>query len=141
MSFCDYDILRPAKWIGLENCKYMLAEDDLKLLNVHGPNWLGSQVWSKPSFIVMRLWSAGGGMLIWLAGLKDISEQYYEAAAIDGASRTQQFRHITLPLLNAFRYGHMGYASAMAWVLFIIILILTILQLKSAKHWVHYGGE
>jgi multiple sugar transport system permease protein len=123
-------------------------------------------------------------MLIWLAGVKGISEQYYEAAAIDGATRIQQFRHITLPLLtpyiffnlvmgmigvfqifdiafimtgggpvnstlfyvyhlfnNAFRYGHMGYASAMAWILFVIILILTVLELKSAKHWVYYGGE
>ena len=48
------------------------------------------------------LWSAGGGMIIWLAGLKGISETYYEAAALDGASAWQRFRHITLPLLSPY---------------------------------------
>ncbi len=42
---------------------------------------------------------------------------------------------------NAFRYGHMGYASAMAWVLFVIILALTIVQLKLSRRWVHYEGD
>ena len=42
---------------------------------------------------------------------------------------------------NAFRYLNMGYASAMAWFLFVVILILTIIQLKVAKYWVHYEGD
>ncbi len=42
---------------------------------------------------------------------------------------------------NAFRYFKMGYASALAWVLFIIILVLTVAQLKLAPHWVHYEAE
>jgi multiple sugar transport system permease protein len=50
----------------------------------------------------MGLWSAGGGMIIWLAGLKGISSSYYEAAALDGASAWQRFRHITLPLLSPY---------------------------------------
>lgn len=261
MSFCDYDVLQPAKWIGWENFRFMFTQDELfpkalantvymvigvplgmvaslslaillnlkirgisvwrtlfylpaivpgvaamvlwiwifnpqggilnavlspmlGLVGLTAPNWLQDEFWSKPALIVMGLWGAGGGMLIWLAGLKGISEQFYEAAAIDGASDWQQFRYITLPMLspyiffnlvmgligvfqifdaafvmtqggpvnstlfyvyhlfnNAFRYGHMGYASAMAWVLFVIVLIFTVIQMKLAKHWVHYDSE
>jgi len=50
----------------------------------------------------MGLWAAGGGMIIWLAGLKGISETYYEAAALDGANGWQRFRYITLPLLSPY---------------------------------------
>ena len=42
---------------------------------------------------------------------------------------------------NAFRYGHMGYASAMAWVLFAVVLVLTIIQFRLARRWVHYEAE
>ena len=42
---------------------------------------------------------------------------------------------------HAFRYGNMGYASAMAWVLFVIVLSLTIWQLRLSKRWVHYESE
>ena len=42
---------------------------------------------------------------------------------------------------NAFQYFKMGYASAMAWILFVIILVLTIVQLRLAKKWVYYEGE
>jgi multiple sugar transport system permease protein len=133
------------------------------------------------------MWGAGAGMIIWLAGLQGIPRHLYEAAEIDGASRWQQFRHVTLPMLtpyiffnliigtiaslqrfvdvyvmtgfppggpvdstqvpvlylftNAFQYFKMGYASALAWFLFVIILALTLLQLKFAPRWVHYEGE
>jgi multiple sugar transport system permease protein len=129
----------------------------------------------------MGLWSAGGGMIVWLAGLKGIGQTYYEAAEIDGAGTWQRFRYITLPLLtpyiffnlvmgligtfqiftpafimtsggpvnstlfyayhlfnNAFRYLNMGYAAAMAWFLFVIIVGLTVAQMKLSKRWVHY---
>ena len=42
---------------------------------------------------------------------------------------------------NAFRYGSMGYASAMAWLLFVIVLVLTIVQLRTSRRWVHYESE
>lgn len=156
----------------------------LGVVGIRGPNWLQDPRWVKPSLILMGLWGAGGGMLIWLAGLKGISTQYYEAASIDGANVLQRFRYITLPMLtpyiffnmvmgmigvfqifevsfimteggpvnstlfyvyhlfnNAFRYGRMGYASAMAWILFILILGFTIVQLRLAKIWVHYESE
>ena len=131
----------------------------------------------------MGLWGAGGGMIIWLAGLNDIPQTLYGAAAIDGAGRLQRFRHVTLPMLTpyiffnmimgiigvfrtfeaayimtdggpadatlffayklfneAFRYLNMGAASAMAWILFLLVLGITLFQLWLGRKWVHYGG-
>ena len=149
---------------------------------VSAPAWLGDENWSKPALILMGLWTAGGGMILWLAGLQGIPLQLYEAASIDGAGVFRRFRSITLPMLtpyiffsfvvgvigvfqifaqaliltlggpadstlfyvyylfnNAFRYFRMGYASAQAWILFAIMLVLTLLQWRLAKKWVHYG--
>lgn len=145
------------------------------------PSWLSDPAWSKPSIILMGLWTAGGGMIIWLAGLQSIPRQLYEAATVDGAGRWQQFRHVTLPMLSpyilfnavigligtfqifseafimtaggpddstmfyayylfksAFQFFRMGYASALAWILFMIVLLLTLVQLWLSKRWVHY---
>lgn len=145
------------------------------------PNWLQDPAWAKPSLILMGLWGAGGGMILWLAGLKGIPASLYEAASVDGATTLQQFRHVTIPMLtpyiffnlvmgvigtlqvfgqafimtqggpqdatlfyvyhlfnNAFRYGQMGFASAMAWLLLAITLALTFVQLRLSRRWVHY---
>ena len=155
----------------------------LSLFGAKSPQWLQDEHTSKWALIIMGLWGAGGGMIIWLAGLKGISQSYYEAADIDGASTWQKFRYITIPMLtpyiffnlimgmigtfqiftqafimtaggpvnstlfyayhlfnNAFRYLHMGYAAAMAWFLFLIVLILTGIQMKLSGRWVHYEG-
>ncbi len=168
-------------WIWIFNPQAGLLNNALASLGIHGPNWLQDEGTSKPALILMGLWGAGGGMIIWLAGLKGISESYYEAASLDGANTWQQFRHVTLPLLtpyiffnlimgligtfqiftqafimtkggpvdstlfyafhlfnNAFRYLQMGYAAAMAWVLFVIVFGLTVVQLKLQERWVHY---
>lgn len=153
-----------------------------KWLGFSAPAWLQDPNWSKPAMILMGLWGAGGGMILWLAGLQGIPTQLYEAAKIDGAGTIRQFWSITLPMLtpyiffslivgiigvfqifaqalvltnggpadstlfyvyylfnNAFRYFKMGYASAQAWILFVVVLILTIIQWKTSKKWVHYG--
>lgn len=148
------------------------------------PGWVAVEQWAKPSVILMGLWGAGGGMVLWLAGLKGISGTLYEAASIDGATPKQQFWKITLPQLspiiffntimgligafqefdrmyvitrganagpsdslltpvyllfsNGFRYFKMGYASALAWLIFGVILILTLINFKLAPKWVHY---
>ena len=168
-------------WIWIFNPNVGLLNTALASIGIHGPNWLQSETTSKPALILMGLWGAGGGMIIWIAGLKGISESYYEAAALDGAGTWQKFRHVTLPLLtpyiffnlimgligtfqiftqafimtqggpvnstlfyafhlfnNAFRYLQMGYAAAMAWVLFVIVFGLTIVQLRLQERWVHY---
>jgi multiple sugar transport system permease protein len=168
-------------WIWIFNPNGGLLNNVLASVGIHGPNWLQDENTSKLSLILMGLWSAGGGMVVWIAGLKGISESYYEAASLDGANKWQQFRHVTLPLMspyiffnlimgligvfqiftqayimtqggpvnstlfyayhlfnNAFRYLQMGYAASMAWVLFVIVFGLTVVQLKLQKRWVHY---
>jgi multiple sugar transport system permease protein len=152
------------------------------------PAWLHAEHWAKPSLILMGIWGAGSGMILWLAGLKNIPKNLYEAASIDGANPSQQLWSITLPQLspiilfnmvmglitalqeferiyimkptestigpadsllvpayylftNGFNYFKMGYASAIAWVLFLLVLILTLFQLKFASKWVYYEVE
>lgn len=148
------------------------------------PLWLVDEQWAKPALILMSLWGAGGGMLIYLAGLQNIPQHLYEVAELDGAGRIRQFFTITVPMLTptiffnlimsiigsfqvftqsflmtnggpnnatlfyvlylfrkAFQHFEMGYASALAWVLFAIILSFTLIVLKSSKFWVYYEGE
>ena len=58
-----------------------------------------------------------------------------------GGPRNSTLFYVYYLFNNAFRYGKMGYASSMAWVLFVMVLVLTIFQLKFSKRWVHYEGE
>lgn len=148
------------------------------------PGWLAAEEWAKPALITLGLWGAGGGMILWLAGLKGISNTLYEAASIDGANPRQQFWNITVPQLSpliffntimgsigvlqtfdtvyvvvqgrgagpndtllvpvyylfqqAFYYFKLGYASALAWVIFLIVLVIAAIQFKVAPRWVHY---
>jgi len=171
-------------WIWIFNPQSGLLNAALDLVGIHGPQWLQDEHTSKWALIIMGLWGAGGGMIIWLAGLKGISQSYYEAASLDGANVWQQFRYITIPMLtpyiffnlvmgligtfqiftqafimtqggpvnstlffayhlfnNAFRYLHMGYAAAMAWFLFLIVVVLTWFQMKLSQRWVHYEED
>ena len=168
-------------WLWVLNPQSGAINSVLGAIGLGRPPWLTDPAWSKPSIIVMGLWGAGGGMIIWLAGLQGIPQSLYEAARIDGAGAWRCFWHVTMPMLSpyiffnlimgiigtlqiftqafiitqggpvdstlfyvyqlfnqAFRYFHMGTASAMAWILFIVILLLTLVQLKLAPRWVHY---
>jgi len=137
-------------------------------------NWLSDPKLVMPSIVLMTTWwTAGGNMLLYLAGLAGISDSYYEAACIDGANGWQRFRHITLPLLRpttvfclvisvlgafqifgqsyvffspgsgparsgltlalymyqqGFNQYQIGYGAAIAYLLFLIVLVLTALQ-------------
>ncbi len=64
------------------------------------PLWLSNELWSKPSLILITMWSSGAGMLIFLAALKGVPEVFYEAAKVDGANRLQRFLRITLPMIS-----------------------------------------
>jgi len=65
------------------------------------PGWLQSESWALPAFIVMSLWGIGGArMIIFLAGIQNVSDHYYDAAKIDGANAWQRFIHITIPLIT-----------------------------------------
>lgn len=146
-------------------------------------SWIGNPRTAIWTLIVLAVWQFGSSMLIFLAGLKQIPESYYEAAAIDGASSWQKFIKITIPhltpvilfnlvmqLINgftvftqayvvsggtgdpmnstlvyalyvykkAFEYTQMGYGSAMAWVMVVIVGLLTALIFKSSTFWVYY---
>lgn len=62
------------------------------------PDWLGSTTWALPAIIVTSIWQGVGfQMVILLAALQDVPDQLYEAAEIDGATRWQQFRNVTVP--------------------------------------------
>jgi multiple sugar transport system permease protein len=172
--------LPPAHWLErIINHLHHFADGPFQFTP---PSWLSDADWCKPSMILMGLWSAGGGMIIWLAGLQAIPRQLYEAATVDGAGKWKQFLNVTVPMLSpyilfnaivgvigtmqifgeayilfpnggeknaglfyayylfqqAFQFFSMGYASALAWVLFVIVLLLTLIQLYLSKKWVHY---
>jgi len=64
------------------------------------PLWFQSPTWSKPAILILGLWGVGDAMVIFLAGLLDVPRQLYEAADIEGASRMQRWRYVTLPLIS-----------------------------------------
>ena len=168
-------------WKWIFNTDYGILNLLLDKIGIRGPAWLTDQDWAIWALILTSLWTVGGSMLIFLAGLQGIPNDLYEAAEIDGAGAWSKFRNITVPLIshvtffnlilgiigalqvfteawvlteggpnnstlllsvhlyrNAFEYLKMGYASAIAWVMFMIVLALTLVVFKSAPMWVHY---
>jgi multiple sugar transport system permease protein len=89
-------------WGWLLHPQVGLVNDMLRHVGVKGPGWLTSTVWAIPSIILISLWSSigGGRMIIFLAGLQGVPTELYEASDIDGASATNKFWHITLPLIS-----------------------------------------
>lgn len=149
------------------------------------PSWITNPKYALWTLILLTVWQFGSSMIIFLAGLKQIPQEYYEAASVDGADNARKFFFITLPLLSpvilftlvlqiittfqaftqayiigggsggvlnstlfytlhlyiqGWTYHEMGYASAMAWVLLIIIGIFTAIVFKSSNFWVSYGS-
>ncbi len=88
-------------WRWLFNPEFGLVNYLLSLVGIRGPLWLGSEVWALPALILMGLWGVGSTMLIYLAALQGVPQQYYEAAEMDGASRLRQFLSITIPLISS----------------------------------------
>jgi multiple sugar transport system permease protein len=154
------------------------------LFGISPKNWIGTPETSLGTLILLRCWQFGSAMIIFLAGLKQIPNEMYEASSVDGASKLRQFFNITLPMLSpvilfnlimgiiqafqmftsafivtnggplnstevyalylyqkAFTSFHMGYASALAWVLLIIIAIATSINFIASKYWVFYESE
>jgi ABC-type sugar transport system permease subunit/ABC-type glycerol-3-phosphate transport system substrate-binding protein len=90
-------------WMWILNPQEGVLNNTLKdWFGIAGPAWLQDKSWAKPGIILMILWSAGGGMIVWLAGLKGIPQHLYEAAELDGAGPLQRFRHVTLPMLSPY---------------------------------------
>jgi multiple sugar transport system permease protein len=171
-------------WRWIFNRDFGLINLALDKVGILGPGWLTEEKWALPSLIITSFWTAGGSMLIFLAGLQEIPGDLYEAAEVDGAGRWNRFRNITLPLIshvtffnlvlgiigalqvfteafvltkggpnnatlllsfflyrNAFQFLRMGYASAIAWVMFVIVLLLTLVVFRTRRYWVHLESE
>ncbi len=156
----------------------------LGFFGAEGVNWLSDPDYALFIISLLRVWQFGSAMVLFLAALKNVPVELYEAATIDGASKARQFFSITLPLITpvvfynlvtqlcqafqefngpyiitqggprgattlfslliynrAFGQYEMGMASAMAWVLFIIVMVLSVIAFLSQKYWVYYGDE
>ena len=72
----------------------------LMKLGLPAPGWLTDPVWAKPALILTGIWAIGSPMVIYLAGLQNISAELYEAATLDGAGKIASFFHVTLPMLS-----------------------------------------
>jgi multiple sugar transport system permease protein len=88
-------------WMWILNGDIGILNQMLAMIGIEGPNWLTNTSLVMVSIAILSIWwGLGYNMVIFLAGLQGISSSYYEAADIDGASKFQKFRHITLPMLS-----------------------------------------
>jgi multiple sugar transport system permease protein len=167
-------------WSWIFNPEFGLVNYALSTVGIKGPGWLTSEQWALPAIVIMNVQFIGYTMVILLAALQRVPIELIEAAQLDGASRWQLTRHVTIPMIssviflaiiininnsfqtftqayvmtnggpsnatlfymlhlynNAFRYFKMGYASALAWVLFAIIVGFTFVQFRLSKYWVY----
>ncbi|MGY0061172.1 carbohydrate ABC transporter permease [Streptomyces sp. LZ34] len=163
-----------------------LTDRTLGSFGLHLGGFTDSPDYALYPLITLTVWQFGAPMVIFLAGLKQIPKELYEAASLDGASRVRTFFSITLPMLSpvvffnlvmeiihsfqsftsafvisggsggpsdstllyslylyeqAFTNFHMGYASAMAWVLLAVVALVTFLVFRTSRRWVYYGQE
>jgi ABC-type sugar transport system permease subunit len=152
----------------------------------HPPDWLYDTTWIYPGLVLIGLWGIGGGVIVYLAGLRGIPTELYDAARIDGAGYLGQLRHVTIPLLTPvifytlvlgivevlqyflvplvlhggtgepagstlflnlyiyksfFGYHELAYGSTVAWLLFAITLLITLVLFGTARRWVYYAGD
>jgi multiple sugar transport system permease protein len=155
-----------------------------QLLGLETVNWFGNPDTAIWTLILLAVWQFGSPMLIFLAGLRQIPQEMYESASIDGANGWEKFLRITLPLLTpiiffnlilqtisgfkvfttafivtggapldttlfyslylynrGFANFQMGYAAAMAWIMLVIIGVLTAISFKLSSYWVFYETE
>lgn len=155
----------------------------LSWFGIQGPGWISHPDYALGTIIILHIWTFGSPMVIFLAGLRQIPEMYYEAAQMDGAGKVRRFFSVTFPLLTpiiffnlvlqiifafqsftqayivsggtggpsdstmfftlylykqAFNELDMGYASAMAWFLLLIIAGFTAFNFWLSRFWVFY---
>ena len=160
-----------------------LVNHFLALFGIEGKGWVSDPDTALSTLVILHVWTFGAPMIIFLAGLRQIPEMYYEAASIDGAGVVRKFRSITIPLLTliiffnlvlqvigafqsftqafvvsggtggpadstmfytlylyqkGFTAFDMGYASAMAWLLVLIVAVMTLVNFFASKFWVFY---
>jgi multiple sugar transport system permease protein len=155
----------------------------LDIVGVHGIGWISTPSTALSTLILLNVWTFGAPMVIFLAGLRQVPRELYEAASVEGAGRFRQFGSITIPLLTpiiffnlvlqivqafqaftqafvvsggtggpsdstmfytlylyqtGFNSFNMGYASAQAWLLLIIVGAFTAINFWASRFWVHY---
>jgi ABC-type sugar transport system permease subunit len=158
----------------------------LSWFGIDSPNFLQDPTWIYPGLVFIGIWGIGGAVIVYLAGLRGIPTELYDAARIDGAGAWAQLRHVTIPLLtpvifytlilsivdvlqyflvplvlnqgtgepggttnflnlyiykNFFAYQNMSYGATLAWLLFAITLLITLVVFGTARRWVYYAGE
>lgn len=171
-------------WLWILNPDFGLVNSLLSSLGLPTGLWLFSEKTVIPTIVLIGLWSTGGTMVIFLAGLQGIPRQYYEAIDVDGGNSFHKLTRVTLPLMTptiffntlmaiigsfqvftqayimtsggpndaslfyvfylfreAFQRAQMGYASALAWVLFLIIMVFSAIVMKTQNSWVYYEGD
>lgn len=87
-------------WAWILNSEFGLLNAFLHVLGLPKVLWLQEPEWALPALILMSLWGLGGSMVIYLAGLQGIPNEFYEAAEIDGAGSWAKLRHVTIPLMS-----------------------------------------
>jgi len=88
-------------WLWIYSPRGGLLNAALGTLGIPAQKWVSDPFWSMPSIVFMSVWQGlGVTVIILLAGLQGIPQQFYDAAAVDGAGRWARFRHVTLPLLT-----------------------------------------
>lgn len=169
-------------WVWLLNQQYGLINIVLKAVGITPPGWIWDKNTVIPTLVMINLWSTGGTMVIFLAGIMSIPKVYYEALVMDGGNAFHKLIYITVPMVTptiffnsimaiigslqvftqgyimteggpgnsslfyvyyiyreGFQNANMGYACALAWLLFIVILVLTMIVLKTQNKWVYYA--
>ena len=169
-------------WVWLLNQQYGLINTVLKAVGITPPGWIWDKKTVIPTLVMINLWSTGGTMVIFLAGIMSIPKVYYEALVMDGGNAFHKLIYITVPMVTptiffnsimaiigslqvftqgyimteggpgnsslfyvyyiyreGFQNANMGYACALAWLLFLVILVLTMIVLKTQNKWVYYA--
>jgi ABC-type sugar transport system permease subunit len=90
----------------------------------HPPAWLDDPNWIYPGLVLMGIWGIGAGMIVYLAGLKGIPTELYDAARIDGAGAAAQIRHITIPMLSPVIFYTVVLATVEVLQYFLVPLVL-----------------
>lgn len=164
-------------WAWMLDFQFGVLQSLIGLVNGRPVPVFRNPYWVMPSIAVVTIWWTNGfNVLLFLAGLRNIPQDLYEASALDGATRVQQFRRVTWPLLwpvtalvltlqlilqlklfdqvyllseggpfnssyvllmmvyrEAFQLNNGGYASAVAMVLFAVILVASVLQFQILR--------
>lgn len=88
-------------WAWIYSPNNGLLNQFIGIIGLPPQKWISDPFWAMPAIIAMSIWQGLGiNVIIFLAGLQAIPQEYYDAAAVDGAARWSRFRSVTLPLLT-----------------------------------------